>query len=177
MRITLGQVFIAIVLSGLSYAKTSKAQAMLDKPITISINNLSLGTALKKLEKNADIKFVYSKSIIQTTQDVSIESSGEKLASVLNRLLLPNGIEFEVINDRIVLVKKPIEAVAPVTGVSPPVAANTEMQVITVKGAAKSSGRTLLSAPPNFPIGVRTASTIYALGIPVVSLGRSESAG
>jgi hypothetical protein len=65
MKITLGQVFIAIVLTGLSYAKSGKAQAVLTQPVTISINNASLNNALKKLEKSADIKFVYSKSIIK----------------------------------------------------------------------------------------------------------------
>jgi len=68
MKITLGQVFIAIILTGISYAGTGKAQNVLDKPITITLNNSSLGDALKSIEKDADVKFVYSKSIIKKTR-------------------------------------------------------------------------------------------------------------
>ncbi|RYZ96673.1 MAG: SusC/RagA family TonB-linked outer membrane protein, partial [Sphingobacteriaceae bacterium] len=105
MKITLGQVFIAIVLTGLSYANTGKAQAVLIQPVTITINKASLNSALKKLEKNADIKFVYSKSIIKTDKQVSVDAQQESLESVLNKLLTQNGIGYEVINDRIVLTR------------------------------------------------------------------------
>ena len=105
MKITLGQVFIAVLLTSLSYAKTGKAQAMLNKNVTVAVNNASLSWALKQLEKSADVKFVYSKSVIKTDQDVSVNAKDEKLESILNRLLIPNGINYEVVNGRIILVK------------------------------------------------------------------------
>jgi len=114
MKITLGQVFIAILLTGLSYAKTSKAQAMLNKNVTVAINNSSLSRALKQLEKYADVKFVYSKSIIQTNQDVSVNAKDEQLSSILNRLLIPNGINYQVVNNRIILTKGAEPLISPV---------------------------------------------------------------
>ena len=79
MKITLGQVFIAILLTGMSYATTTKAQAVLDKQVTISANKSSLSNALKLIEKDANVKFVYSKSIIQTDQQVSVDFKQERL--------------------------------------------------------------------------------------------------
>ncbi len=110
MKITLGQIFIAVLLTGLSYAKIGKAQALLTKNVTIAINNSSLSRALKELEKNADVKFVFSKSIIQTNQEVSVNAKDEKLSGILNRLLIPNGINYKVVNDRIILTKEPPSA-------------------------------------------------------------------
>ncbi|SDD74148.1 TonB-linked outer membrane protein, SusC/RagA family [Mucilaginibacter pineti] len=171
MKITLGQVFIAIVLTGMSYAKTGHAQAVLEKPVTISINNLSLSNALKKLEKNADIKFVYSKSIIQTSQDVSIESTKERLESVLSRLLAPNGIGFEVINERIVLVKK---AIAPITNIIEAKPADNyagDIQAITVRGVVTSSEGEVLPGVSVMVKGTSSGTTTdvngkYSINLP-----------
>ncbi|MDP9077623.1 MAG: TonB-dependent receptor [Bacteroidota bacterium] len=114
MKITLGQLFFAVILTGMSFAKTSKAQVILEKPVTLNISNISLGSALRQIEKTADVKFVYSKSIIKTDQEVSLTADKEKLANVLARLLTPQGIAYEVVNERIVLVKsKAIPAVKP----------------------------------------------------------------
>ncbi|WP_158534874.1 SusC/RagA family TonB-linked outer membrane protein [Mucilaginibacter hurinus] len=103
MKITLGQVFIAVMLTSLSYANAGKAQAILNKQVTITINNTSLNSALKKLEKSADVKFVYSKSIIKTDKEVSITANKMSLNTILDKLLTANGIAYEVLNDRIVL--------------------------------------------------------------------------
>jgi len=143
MKITLGQVFIAIVLTSISYASSSKAQAVLDKQITISLNKSSLGDALKTIEKDANIKFVYSESIIKTDQEVSISAVQERLGNVLKQLLIPNGISYEILNDRIILTKnKALPVSAPV--VAAIVTDNPAAQTFTVTGTVVSStGETL----------------------------------
>ncbi len=103
MRITFSQLLIALILSGISYAKSSEAQDVLKRTINIVVNNSSLENTLQKLEENANVKFVYSKSIVKTEQKITFEATGEKLESVLNRLLIPNGITYRIIDDRIVL--------------------------------------------------------------------------
>lgn len=105
MKITLGQVFIAVVLISLSYAKISKSHIVLNRPVTISINSSNLSSTLKKLERYADVKFVYSKSMIETDKQVSIDVNQLPLEAVLNKLLTKNGIAYEVLNNRIILTK------------------------------------------------------------------------
>ena len=146
MKVTLGQAIIALIFTGISYANDGKAQVMLDRPVTLTVNNASLSGALKKLEKSAGVKFVYSKSIIQINQQVSIDAKQEKLQSVLNKLLVPNGIKYEVIDDRIVLIKNQsqvLSAEAPVKKAADnPV--TSSVQLFTVKGQVKdSTGATL----------------------------------
>lgn len=103
MKITLGQVFIAILLTSVSYANSSNAQKMLNNTVTLSVENASLGKALKMIEKEADVKFAYSKSIININQQVSVLANGQTLDEVLRNLLTPIGISYREVNQRIVL--------------------------------------------------------------------------
>ncbi|MFI5157371.1 MAG: TonB-dependent receptor [Sphingobacteriales bacterium] len=143
MKITLGQVFIAIVLTGISYASTGKAQAVLDKQVTITLNNASLGDALKSIEKDADVKFVYSKSIIKTTQQVSIVAKQERLETILKQLLVPNGINYEMLDNHIVLSKRNPEPPNEPIKTSLTVADVTQQQVVISGTVTSTTGETL----------------------------------
>jgi len=103
MRITLCQLFLIIALSSISFAKNLKAQEVLSRPVNIEVNNSSLEFTLKKLEKDASIKFVYSKNIVKTDQKVTFYATAAKLGDALNKLLVERGIAYRVINDHIVL--------------------------------------------------------------------------
>ncbi len=131
MKITLGQVFIAILLTSVSYASSSSAQKMLNNPVTLSVEKTSLGKALKMIEKQADVKFAYSKSIINIDQQVSVSANGQSLDEVLSSLLTPIGISYRVVNQRIVL-------------------SNTSPPKIAV--AADSSGTDIASLYQAFPV-------------------------
>lgn len=103
MRISLSQLLIMIVLTGVSYASGSKAQGVLNHTVNIYETNTTLKSALSQLEKAAKVKFVYSQNIIDADQKVSISADQEKLSVVLNQLLLSRGIRYEVINQQIAL--------------------------------------------------------------------------
>jgi TonB-linked SusC/RagA family outer membrane protein len=103
MKNTLGQLLFAIILTGVSYAESSKAQAILDRTVNLTVNDLSLNSALQKLGKQASVKFVYSKNVINTNKKVSIRADGAKLNQVLDQILICNKITYAVINDCIVL--------------------------------------------------------------------------
>ncbi|MEJ6981905.1 TonB-dependent receptor [Pedobacter sp. P351] len=103
MRITLSQLIIFIVLTGVSYADATNAQGVLNNPVKISSTTTSLNNVLRKIEKVANVKFVYSKSIINADQLVSISAEDDKLSVVLDDLLSKRGIAYEVLNEQIVL--------------------------------------------------------------------------
>ncbi|WP_164849984.1 SusC/RagA family TonB-linked outer membrane protein [Mucilaginibacter limnophilus] len=105
MKLTIGQLIIAILLTGLSYAKDTNGQALLEKTVTITIQNEKLENALKELSKQANIKFSYSREIIETGRHVSVSAKNEKLSSILDVLFKSSGIQYEVISDRIILTK------------------------------------------------------------------------
>lgn len=105
MKITLSQLIIAIILTGISYANNIRAQGLLEKQVSIRVDKVSLGKALKQIERRADVKFVYSRNLVQTDQEVSVLAEEQKLDVLLTKLLTPIGITFEVVNDRIILNK------------------------------------------------------------------------
>lgn len=103
MKITLSQLIIALVFTGISFAENSLAQSVLNRTVNISADGKTLNLVLKKLEKDANVKFVYSKDLIKVDQKISMAADQEKLGSVLDKLFKLNGISYEAINDRIVL--------------------------------------------------------------------------
>lgn len=107
MKISVIQFILTLFCLSLFISNDLKAQGVLDKEITISIERTQLKNALNKLEKQAETKFAYSPNIVQDLQKVSLHADNEKLGDVLNDLLAPLGISFIVIADRISLYKTP----------------------------------------------------------------------
>lgn len=103
MRITLSQLIVCVVLTGISYAAESSAQGVLNNQVQLKETTTTLNAALRKIERAADVKFVYSKDIIDAEQPVVVYADNVKLSSLLNGLLTPIGIKYEVVNKQIVL--------------------------------------------------------------------------
>ncbi|MFA6945412.1 MAG: carboxypeptidase-like regulatory domain-containing protein, partial [Pedobacter sp.] len=106
MKITLSQIVIAFLFTGISFAEKSNAQAVLNQIVSISVNGARLSSALKQIEKDANVKFVYSKNVVKIDQNVSIQATDQKLSVVLDMLLNSNGIAYEAFDNRIVLSNK-----------------------------------------------------------------------
>jgi TonB-linked SusC/RagA family outer membrane protein len=131
MRITLSQIVVMLILTGISRAEVGKAQSLLDRSVTLTVEKVSLSKALDRIEKNASVRFVYSKNFISLKDEVSFSAEKEKLESVLNKLLGPLNIQYQVIKDRIVLNKvRGIEDdTEEVTAAESPVTENTLFSV------------------------------------------------
>jgi iron complex outermembrane receptor protein len=107
MRIVIVQVFAIVAFTGLALALDSKAQGLLDKKISLEIENKSVAHALNRLEKVTDVKFIYSPEVIQGERKVSIHATNEALNTILESLLSPLNLTFEVIGKQIVVRKTP----------------------------------------------------------------------
>ncbi|MBK0377962.1 TonB-dependent receptor [Mucilaginibacter segetis] len=105
MRITFIQLFLSVILSGMAYSSTLNAQNILDKKISITLNNASLINVLNYLQKNDGVKFIYSNNAIDVNQQVSVDAKNLSLKNVLDQVLKSNGITYEVLKDRIILSK------------------------------------------------------------------------
>lgn len=131
MKITFSQLLIALILSSVAYSKSTNAQ-ILDKIVSVTIKEPNLESALKVIEKSAGVKFVYSKSIIKTDNQVNYSATSQRLDAVLNGIL-PEQISYQLINDRIVLSSK--RSVATTTT---PIAETSAKQAIPIKGKVVS---------------------------------------
>lgn len=106
MKITLSQIVLALLFTGISFAEKSYAQAVLNQIVSISVDDTRLSSVLKQIEKDANVKFVYSKNVVKIDQNVSIQATDQKLWMVLDKLLNSNGISYEAFDNRIVLSNK-----------------------------------------------------------------------
>ncbi len=105
MKITISQCLLFAIFSVMALGSPSKAQQILTREVSIKLSNVSLKTVLVEIEKQSGVRFVYSNNTIQLNKDVSIEVNREALHSVLPKLLFPNQIRYEVIEEQIILKK------------------------------------------------------------------------
>lgn len=164
MRITLSHLILFFVFTGVTYAAPSKAQGLLNTNISVNISDISLKEALRIIEKTANTKFVYSNTLINANQKVSISADIEKLSDVLKKLLTENGIAFELFNQQIVLSKTKSALLSPVI-------ANHSMADVVITGKVtddKGEGLPGVSIKLNgTSIGATTSSTgSFTINVP-----------
>lgn len=108
MKITIYQFFLAVLLGSIAMAYDTPAQEVLNRPITIVGSNLELKDVLSLIEKQAEVKFVYSTKI-KSNQRLSVNANNRKLSMVLAEILKPNAISYEIFENRILLKKSKTE--------------------------------------------------------------------
>jgi TonB-linked SusC/RagA family outer membrane protein len=117
MKITFAQLLLLAFFGSLSMAHSTHAQEVLNRPISIRGEKMELKEILNQIEKEAQVKFVYSTKI-QSGQRVSLNVTNRKLSAVLEEVLKPIDINYEVIENRILLRKSKSETNEP-TGLIP----------------------------------------------------------
>ncbi len=103
MRITLLQPVLALLLSGLTQAHNGLAQELLDRRITLQVQDQNMKSVLGQISQLADVRFLYSAQIIRSERAVSVSAQNERLAEVLDRVLAPLRLRYEVRGKQIVL--------------------------------------------------------------------------
>lgn len=105
MKLTFSQLLIAFIFTGISYSNPLTGQVILEKNINLTVKDISLSDALKELSQKYNVKFIYSESLIAVDKQVSIDAVNKSLKLVLNQLLESNDINYEVVKDKIILLK------------------------------------------------------------------------
>lgn len=103
MRITLSQLMIVSLCMSISFAHDTKAQDLLNRRISLQAAEQTLKSVLGQIEKIADVRFLYSSSLGLKDRKVSLNASNEALEKVLNDLLSPIRLGYEVSGRQIVL--------------------------------------------------------------------------
>jgi TonB-linked SusC/RagA family outer membrane protein len=106
MRITIMQLILSAVFGGLSLARNLHAQELLNKEISINIDQSEVKAILSQIEKKANVRFVYSTNSIQPGKKVSLAVRNSKLSEVLDKLLIPMQVGYEIEGNRILLQKR-----------------------------------------------------------------------
>jgi TonB-linked SusC/RagA family outer membrane protein len=107
MKITSIQIFMTLLLYGVSYA--GSAQELLNKRIRIPRENTEMRTALDQISKAANVRISFNSKLIPKGQTVTLYANDERLVDVLDRILTPFDVSYIMMNKQIVLRKNPVK--------------------------------------------------------------------
>jgi len=103
MQLTALPLVLIFLVATFSLAEPGHAQQLLDRPVTIQVSGQDLKSILAQLERLTNSRFVYRPALVRTVQPIRLTARNERLASVLDRLLKPLGISYDVSNEYIIL--------------------------------------------------------------------------
>ncbi len=112
MKLSLSQIFLSILFTSISFA-SPKAQDILEKKVTLHLENVELRNALNKLETEAQVQFGYSSKAVKVQRRVSIMANNQRLADILYNVLKPMHISYRVVNGQIILTTESMSETAP----------------------------------------------------------------
>jgi TonB-linked SusC/RagA family outer membrane protein len=98
------QFILCLIFTCVAFANTVGSQ-VLEKEITLSINNTEIKQILRQIQKKVDVKFVYSPTAIDVNRKITVHFFNKKLREILDETLAPLNIHYKVMNDRIILFK------------------------------------------------------------------------
>ncbi|MCE7069592.1 TonB-dependent receptor [Dyadobacter sp. CY327] len=105
MRITATQLIFAIWFIGTGQAHDSNAQSLLSQKITIKASGSEVKKVLGQVEKQADVRFVFSSKLIKSARKVTVNATEKPLYEVLDQILTPLELEYEV-SGKIIILKR-----------------------------------------------------------------------
>lgn len=96
MRVAMVQVMVALTFSALAIAHPNHAQEVLDREVSLTLKEVTLEKALTTIESQAHVRFGYSRSRLNLGLTVSITASHRRLGDLLDSLLSPIKIQYNV---------------------------------------------------------------------------------
>ncbi|MFS8615624.1 MAG: TonB-dependent receptor [Solitalea sp.] len=119
---------LLLMLGFCANAEESNGQKLLAQKLSLKSDGKELQEVLKKIEEEADVMFMYSPELINAGSKVSLDLKNKPLDRILEQLLHPLRIDYEVVNRYILLNKTGV--------VFDPAARLAELgvQIRTVKG-------------------------------------------
>lgn len=103
MRIGLYQAFLSVALATFAHAHDASGQKVLEQKVTFQLHNADVERVLDKLEAVTKTKFMYNPQIFGGERKSNYKFQNEALSDVLNRILSPYQVSYEVFQERIIL--------------------------------------------------------------------------
>jgi TonB-dependent starch-binding outer membrane protein SusC len=102
MKITVIHMIITCVSIMVGYAVDTSGQEVLERKVTIQVENAKIKTVLTAIETEANVKFTYRPRLLKNIESITLHVSGQPLGEVLSQMF-GEGISYEVIGKQIVL--------------------------------------------------------------------------
>ncbi|RAK03202.1 TonB-linked SusC/RagA family outer membrane protein [Larkinella arboricola] len=107
MKLSLVQIFLACLFFGMSWANDLSAQELLNRRLSIQASQKKIKAVLGDIEKATDVRFSYSPQIIRSNRTVTLNVQNATLGEVLDQLLKPLQITYNVAGRQIILINLP----------------------------------------------------------------------
>ncbi|MFC6194170.1 TonB-dependent receptor [Dyadobacter subterraneus] len=128
MRITATQFILALLFFSSGYAHESYGQTLLSQKISINANGSEVKKVLNQVEKQVDVRFVFSSKLIQSGRKVNVTAQNKPLYEVLDNILTPLGLQYEL-SGKIIILKRMDNLPEPQL----PVKSNAPKKIVTGK--------------------------------------------
>ena len=87
MKITFTQLILCITFISIGYAKTASAQDVLNKHVTVTVQNTEIKKVIVQLQNLTDAKFIYSSQTINANRKISLSVIDKSLKELLDNFL------------------------------------------------------------------------------------------
>lgn len=111
MRITLIQFLLMVIVTSLVSATSMKGQGILDRKVSLDVEDKELRGVLSDMERQASVVFTYSPKMIKVSRKISLTIADARLEEVLARIFSPE-IAFLAIDEREAIVLRPATSAA-----------------------------------------------------------------
>lgn len=133
MGVSLSPLFLLMICVGLASAKGAKAQDLLEKRISVRLQDKSIKTILSQIEFEANLKFVYSSTAIEVQQRASVNVENQPLKEVLDAFFKPLQINYRL-SGSIIILNKNQPSESPNGKKSSTLRSESELADIVIKG-------------------------------------------
>lgn len=103
MRMSIYQLILSILCTTLVAANDSRAQELLNRRISLDLDDQKISVALRQISRQASVRFMYSPQVIPVENKVTLHVNNEPLNMVLESLFKPLNIGYEVSGNQLVL--------------------------------------------------------------------------
>lgn len=110
------QILVAFTVIHVSFALNSEAQEILSRRVSFQVQNQNVETVLKMIEQQAHVQLLFSREIIQSKRKISYQATNEKLSLVLDQVLSPLNLGYEVAGQQIVIKRNTAPGTVPASG-------------------------------------------------------------
>ena len=135
MRITLTQFLLMVILTSLVSAADLNGQGILDRKVSLDVQNTTIKSVLAEIEKQTSVVFTYRSRQIKALKKISFKTSDASLSDVLKEMF---GTEVTAlaVNEEEEIILKPV----PATAAARPVANVSRLVMTAVSGTVTDDG-------------------------------------
>lgn len=103
MRLNVIAAVITFSSTQLLMAATGKGQTMAKTTVTLSVQHESLNDALLRIERLAEVRFIYSQEQVAAFTNVTVPKGTRSVSAQLDLLLAETPLRYRVVNDHIII--------------------------------------------------------------------------